>query len=100
MSDELWRRQEIESPCIRICLIHPDAGLCVGCLRSRDEIAAWSQMGAETRARITAALPARKSQLPGRRGAIRCKSSGSSPVSVRKTRDAVQAIGFGPPSEG
>lgn len=68
MSDELWRRQEIESPCIRICLIHPDAGLCVGCLRSRDEIAAWSQMGAETRARITAALPARKSQLPGRRG--------------------------------
>lgn len=78
MSDELWRREEIESPCVKICLVHPDAGLCVGCLRTRDEIAAWSQMGAEARARITAELPGRKSRLPGRRGGRAARRQSSS----------------------
>ena len=25
MSDEVWTRDEIESPCVKICLIHPEA---------------------------------------------------------------------------
>ncbi len=33
------------SPCITVCAIGVD-GLCSGCLRTRDEIAAWSGMTA------------------------------------------------------
>ena len=31
------------SPCIGVCTVGPD-GLCEGCLRTLDEIAAWSRM--------------------------------------------------------
>ena len=44
MSDDVWKRDEVHSPCIKICVIHPEARLCTGCLRSIDEIATWSQM--------------------------------------------------------
>ena len=42
MSDEVWRREEIESPCVKVCLVHPATGLCVGCHRTVEEIAAWA----------------------------------------------------------
>ena len=29
------------SPCIGVCLIDPKTNLCLGCLRSSDEIAIW-----------------------------------------------------------
>ncbi|WP_375691533.1 DUF1289 domain-containing protein [Pseudooceanicola sp. LIPI14-2-Ac024] len=68
MSDEVWKRPEIASPCVKICLIHPDAGLCTGCLRTRDEIAMWSRYSEAERAEIMAALPDRRPQLVRRRG--------------------------------
>ncbi|WP_417769669.1 DUF1289 domain-containing protein [Stappia sp.] len=33
---------DIESPCIRTCRIDTKSGLCVGCLRTLDEIAGWA----------------------------------------------------------
>lgn len=30
------------SPCINICKMNPQTGLCEGCLRTIDEIAQWS----------------------------------------------------------
>jgi predicted Fe-S protein YdhL (DUF1289 family) len=68
MSDEIWKRQEVESPCIKICVIHPEARLCTGCLRSIDEITAWSRMTPDARREVMQALPARKAQLGTRRG--------------------------------
>lgn len=68
MSDDIWQRDEIESPCIKICMIHPDARICVGCHRTPDEIAIWSRLSPEARRAVMDDLPARKSQLPGRRG--------------------------------
>ena len=35
----------VASPCINICRMHPQSGLCEGCLRTLDEIAMWSQLG-------------------------------------------------------
>lgn len=67
-SDEIWKRAEIESPCIKICVIHPEARLCTGCLRSIDEITEWSRMSPDSRSEVMAALPARKSQIAQRRG--------------------------------
>ena len=66
--DTIWMRKEIESPCVKICVIHPRAGICVGCHRTLSEIADWSTMGAEARAQVLAELPERGSALKKRRG--------------------------------
>ncbi len=67
MNEDVWKRDEIDSPCIRICVLHPTAGICSGCYRTADEITRWSVMGAEERAAITAALPDRAPRLYKRR---------------------------------
>lgn len=71
MNDGVWQRDEIQSPCVKICMIHPQTGLCLGCKRSGDEIARWSQMTPEARAEIMNALPARpdgSARRGGRKG--------------------------------
>ena len=68
MTDHIWKRDEIESPCVKICVIHPEARLCTGCLRSIEEITQWSRMGADIRRAIMAELPARASRIAQRRG--------------------------------
>ena len=68
MRDQVWKRDEIESPCVNICVIHPDARICAGCLRSIDEITKWSQMSGDERASVMAELPNRRGHLKKRRG--------------------------------
>jgi predicted Fe-S protein YdhL (DUF1289 family) len=65
---DIWQRSEIESPCVKICVIHPEARLCVGCHRTGDEIARWSQMTREERQKIMQELPDRGAKLTKRRG--------------------------------
>ncbi len=67
-TDKVWARAEIESPCIKICVIHPATRLCTGCLRSIDEIGAWSRMTPDMRSAIMAELTERGSLLKKRRG--------------------------------
>ncbi|UWQ26278.1 DUF1289 domain-containing protein [Leisingera aquaemixtae] len=68
MTDDVWKRDEIQSPCIKICVVHPEARICTGCYRSIDEIRDWSKMTNDERAEIMDALPARASKLVKRRG--------------------------------
>ena len=68
MTDDVWKRAEIESPCIKVCVIHPEARLCTGCLRSIDEITGWSRMTGAGRSAIMAELPTRAGLLRQRRG--------------------------------
>ncbi len=68
MTDQIWTRDEIESPCIKICVVHPQARICTGCLRSIDEIGTWSQISADDRTRIMAELPDRRALIATRRG--------------------------------
>ena len=68
MSDEVWARDEVQSPCIKICVIHPEERLCVGCYRSMDEIATWSRLSEAERQAVVADLPARAPRLAKRRG--------------------------------
>ena len=43
--------EPVASPCTSVCRMNPTTGLCEGCLRTLDEIAAWSRMeDAEKRA--------------------------------------------------
>jgi hypothetical protein len=46
----------IESPCNRVCTLDPATGLCLGCGRSLEEIARWTQMTDAERARVVADL--------------------------------------------
>lgn len=71
MSDDIWRREEIASPCTKVCMIHPEARICVGCHRTADEIAGWVRMGAEARAAVMEDLPGRGVLLKKRRGGRR-----------------------------
>lgn len=66
--DKVWSRNEIESPCIRVCVVHPEARICTGCYRSIDEITQWSKMSADARREVIDALPDRASLLKKRRG--------------------------------
>ena len=68
MSDDIWTRTEVDSPCIKVCVIHPEERLCVGCLRTMEEIATWSRLTPEERRAITADLTSRAAKLTRRRG--------------------------------
>jgi hypothetical protein len=50
----------VASPCISVCTLDEKSGLCVGCFRTLDEIAAWSVLDADAKRGVLAALPARK----------------------------------------
>jgi hypothetical protein len=52
----------ISSPCIRVCILDPDTGLCEGCGRTREEIAAWYGLSEEERLSIMAGLEERMAQ--------------------------------------
>ena len=68
MKDDIWMRNEVESPCVKICVMHPAEGICTGCFRTLDEITRWSRMAAAERAEVLAALPDRAPLLARRRG--------------------------------
>ena len=68
MSEDIWKRNEVDSPCVNICIIHPRANICTGCFRSIDEISSWSNMSEPERKGILKELPNRSSKLRVRRG--------------------------------
>ena len=52
------------SPCVNVCQMDPQRGLCLGCRRSLDEIARWAQMNEAERAYVMQALGERKLDVP------------------------------------
>jgi predicted Fe-S protein YdhL (DUF1289 family) len=68
VKDEVWERDEIQSPCVKLCVVHPEERICLGCLRSMEEIATWSRLTPQARAAVMADLPARAPRLAKRRG--------------------------------
>ncbi len=67
-TDKIWKRAEIESPCVKVCVVHPEERICIGCLRTLEEIGGWSRMTPEARKVVMADLPSRKSRVAKRRG--------------------------------
>jgi predicted Fe-S protein YdhL (DUF1289 family) len=68
MTDDVWKRAEIDSPCVKVCVIHPETRLCTGCLRTIDEIGAWSGMTQDARRAVMDVLPDRAGLITKRRG--------------------------------
>lgn len=56
----------ISTPCIKVCLIDAETGLCEGCGRTRQEIATWGRFSEEERLAIMSRLEdrMRKAFLP------------------------------------
>lgn len=53
----------VPSPCIRVCQLDPGRRVCLGCLRTVDEIARWGGMSSTERRSVLAALAARRAPL-------------------------------------
>jgi len=55
------KQQEVAaSPCINVCRLDTDLGVCRGCFRTLDEISAWSRVDHDGRLGILAAAAARR----------------------------------------
>jgi predicted Fe-S protein YdhL (DUF1289 family) len=53
----------IESPCIRVCTLDTSGRLCLGCLRTLDEIGNWAAYSDNERWNVLERLPARRKAL-------------------------------------
>ena len=54
---------EVPSPCVSVCVMDATNGVCIGCLRTLDEIAAWSVLDADARRAVLAAIEERRIRL-------------------------------------
>ncbi|WP_291993734.1 DUF1289 domain-containing protein [Candidatus Accumulibacter sp. ACC003] len=52
--------QALSSPCINVCRIDDDSGLCLGCFRTIEEIAVWSRAADPQRLQILLAVERRR----------------------------------------
>jgi len=52
--------EEVKSPCNELCLVDEDTGLCVGCLRTSEEIASWSTYTNKKKAGVLEEIKNRK----------------------------------------
>ena len=78
MTDEVWKRDEVDSPCVKICIIQPESRLGSGCHRSIDEISRWSRMTPEERGEVKAMLTERKPGPNRRSGGARSRRAARS----------------------
>ena len=70
MNGSVSSHAEVASPCVNLCRIDVATGLCAGCYRTLQEIAAWMHLSASERRAIVdhaAARRARQGAAIGRR---------------------------------
>jgi predicted Fe-S protein YdhL (DUF1289 family) len=53
----------IQSPCIKICVLDPKSGVCIGCGRTLNEIGRWLSLSESERSSVMAELPRRLAAL-------------------------------------
>ncbi len=51
------------SPCTKVCALDPATGLCRGCCRTLDEIAAWGALDDAGKRAVLAAVAARRAEV-------------------------------------
>ncbi len=73
MNDGIWKRNEIESPCVKLCMIHSEYKVCMGCFRTIDEIADWSNFTPARRKELIKSLKDRKKEFSPKRGGGRLR---------------------------
>lgn len=59
----------IRTPCVKVCFMDDESGLCLGCFRTLDEIGGWSALTEAERDAVIATLPGRRALIrPGKLG--------------------------------
>ncbi|MFT3953558.1 MAG: DUF1289 domain-containing protein [Piscinibacter sp.] len=58
----------VPSPCISVCKMDARSGWCEGCLRTLDEIAAWSVLDNDQKRAVWRLLPQRREALAALKG--------------------------------
>ena len=53
----------IKTPCIKVCIVDGESGLCMGCYRRLSEVAGWSKMTPEARDAVMDELASRRSLI-------------------------------------
>ena len=53
----------ILTPCVKVCFMDDESGLCLGCFRTLQEVAGWSRLGDGDRAAVMAELPSRRGRI-------------------------------------
>ncbi|MEQ8493418.1 MAG: DUF1289 domain-containing protein, partial [Gammaproteobacteria bacterium] len=56
----------IVSPCVAVCALNAEEGICIGCLRTKDEITFWSRYTDGQRAAIMDDLARRRAARAAR----------------------------------
>lgn len=54
------------TPCVKLCVVDPVSGLCVGCGRTVAEISAWPAMSEAARLAVMAGLEGRRVAMRSR----------------------------------
>ncbi len=63
MTDVPVPRPTIRTPCIKLCVVDGESGLCMGCYRKLSEVAGWARLSDAERDTIMAELPSRRSRI-------------------------------------
>jgi len=53
----------IKTPCVKVCVVDGESGLCMGCFRELQEVAGWARMSEAEREAVLADLPLRKARV-------------------------------------
>ena len=53
----------IKTPCVKVCVVDGESGLCMGCYRQLSEVAGWSRLSDAEREAIMAELPSRRGRI-------------------------------------
>ncbi len=53
----------IATPCVKVCIVDPESGLCLGCFRTLPEIAGWARLPEDERAALMRELPSRRGRI-------------------------------------
>ncbi|HEX2561036.1 DUF1289 domain-containing protein [Phenylobacterium sp.] len=63
MSDRPAPPEPIRTPCVQVCAVDGESGLCLGCYRTLPEIAGWAKLSEADRESLMAELPSRRSRI-------------------------------------
>lgn len=55
--------RSIKTPCVQVCAVDDESGLCLGCFRSLAEIAGWVRLTDAQRDAVLQQLPARRGRI-------------------------------------
>lgn len=53
----------IKTPCVKVCVVDGESGLCMGCYRRLNEVAGWARLSDAEREAIMGELKGRRSLI-------------------------------------